>query len=253
MKWTLVHGHFVAMGGLEVESMEGTRTLIGATRINLLHLRQNGTLVMPFVEEADILDKSKSSYATKFIACLQIGWFVTQLIGRANQHIPVTTLELFTVAIVGCTLMNYSLWWKKPLDVRRPLVIRTSIKNEDIQKNPSLREKDRTQLNRYAILVVGFTGCLIGGCHLLAWDFSFATEVEQFLWRVLSLTCITCSLLLAFILFPRITHLRWLFWGLVVVYIVVRLALLVLVFVALRSVPAGVYQSIDWSSYIPHI
>jgi hypothetical protein len=36
-------------------------------------------------------------------------------------------------------------------------------------------------------------------------------------------------------------------------YVLVRTYLLVEVFVSLRSVPAGVYQTVNWSLYFPHL
>ncbi|XTI92329.1 hypothetical protein V2W45_1205566, partial [Cenococcum geophilum] len=57
----------------------------------------------------------------KLIACAQIAWFVYKLIG-----LPVTTLELFTLAIVYCTVMTCVLWCRKPLDIRKPCVIKES-------------------------------------------------------------------------------------------------------------------------------
>jgi hypothetical protein len=36
-------------------------------------------------------------------------------------------------------------------------------------------------------------------------------------------------------------------------YVLARLYLLVEVFIAFRSMPTGVYQSVDWSKYFPYV
>ena len=41
--------------------------------------------------------------------------------------------------------------------------------------------------------------------------------------------------------------------GLAGLYIVSRLILLVLMFVLLRKVPPGVYETVSWTNYIPHL
>jgi hypothetical protein len=67
--------------------------------------------------KAELMDMSKGNWISKSITSVQITWFVCQLIGRAVQNLPVTTLELFTCANVVCTVATYVGWWNKPLDV----------------------------------------------------------------------------------------------------------------------------------------
>ena len=48
------------------------------------------------------------------------------------------------------------------------------------------------------------------------------------------------------------------FWGLIAfvlvpLYIIARMILLVLPFVALRALPPGAYVQLDWVSFLPHI
>lgn len=40
-----------------------------------------------------------------------------QICARVNQYLPITTLELSTVAFIGCTGMMYFFWWHKTMDI----------------------------------------------------------------------------------------------------------------------------------------
>ncbi|OCL10949.1 hypothetical protein AOQ84DRAFT_273340, partial [Glonium stellatum] len=120
--WTTTHGHLVVMGGLSVGSSDGRRMRLDGREF--IRLITEKTLSMPIIDKLEIQDKSKADWVTKSIACAQIAWFVCRLISRAVQRLPVTTLELFTLTIVCCTVTTYVLWWQKPHDIRKPFVIK---------------------------------------------------------------------------------------------------------------------------------
>lgn len=42
---------------------------------------------------------------------------------KALHRLPTSPLELFTLAIVICTLISYAFWWNKALDVATGLVV----------------------------------------------------------------------------------------------------------------------------------
>jgi hypothetical protein len=79
-----------------------------------------GSVEMPFITEADIEDRSKGDALSKGIAILQLAWFVLQLIARYVQNLPMTLLELDTLAVAALTSIASGFWWKKPKDVGRP-------------------------------------------------------------------------------------------------------------------------------------
>ncbi|KFY00162.1 hypothetical protein O988_03458 [Pseudogymnoascus sp. VKM F-3808] len=70
-----------------------------------------------------IIAENKSDSLAKLIIIVQVAWFVAQIISRAAENLPISQLEIGTVAFVGCTLMTTCFWWHKPLDIRlhRPL------------------------------------------------------------------------------------------------------------------------------------
>ena len=79
---------------------------------------------IPDISDKEIFDKSKADQTTKTIACLQSGWFVTQCIARAIEHLPISPLEITACAIILCTATTYFFWLYKPLNVLTPTILR---------------------------------------------------------------------------------------------------------------------------------
>ncbi|KAG1880121.1 hypothetical protein F4604DRAFT_1954068 [Suillus subluteus] len=82
-----------------------------------------GSMEIPIIAEADIEDRSKGDVLSKGIAILQLAWFVLQFVTRCIQNLPITLLEVDTLAVATLTCITYSLWWKKPKDARRPYAV----------------------------------------------------------------------------------------------------------------------------------
>ncbi|KAE9989152.1 hypothetical protein EG328_000084 [Venturia inaequalis] len=129
------------------------------------------------------------------------------------------------------------------------------------------------------------TTCIVyGGIHAVGWNFVFATQTEQLLWRI------SCPLLIvlgvpmySFIksvegkvvtgFFRKLVRIkrsvfnslrhgqgnRFLAFSHVVCflcflpYCAARIFLVVEAFISLRHVPEGVYQLVEWTTYIPHL
>lgn len=129
-------------------------------------------------------------------------------------------------------------------------------------------------------LVAALAVCMFyGAAHATAWAFVFPTHVERLLWRIACVDTIAgvISLLAVFsvVVFLH-EHGRKLLWKsfftrepgvlswlyrLVVLFGLVNFPLFVLsriyiiteTFVSLRHVPLGVYQTVQWTDYIPHL
>lgn len=115
---TLVHGFFVSMGGYVT------------ARGHILHPvtpHAIGKSVSPIhildISDEEILDRSKGDTFSKGIAVLQTTWFITQCIARRIQHLPLTELEVITLAFAFLNIVIHIIWWNKPLDVRFPVRI----------------------------------------------------------------------------------------------------------------------------------
>ena len=148
--WTMTHGFFVIMGGFHLfrrpagESGENVGPLTLGGNDTPLHplsidlLRQGKfEFIMPTEEE--IKDKGKSNWLAKALVLVQTTWFVMQCIARGIRHLPVTELEIVTLAYATMSFGMYLFWWDKPLDVGRPIRVFTT--TTDGQGDERLEEK----------------------------------------------------------------------------------------------------------------
>ncbi len=118
-----------------------------------------------------------------------------------------------------------------------------------------------------------------GATHLSAWNFEFPTSTEHFLWKIACIDTVagTASLLALFSVivylhehgWKNLKHaifvnepgiMPWLYRLIIFVgllntpfYLLSRLFIIVETFVSLRRVPWGVYSTVEWAEYIPHL
>lgn len=98
-------------------------------KYNRLALTPQGVILLarcgylPDINPDDIKDKSKSDGLAKALVILQASWMLIQTISRKIVHLPVSLLEVNTVAHVFCAFVIYVLWWRKPREVREPTVL----------------------------------------------------------------------------------------------------------------------------------
>jgi len=114
--WTLTHGFFATMGGFM--AYEGNRPIgvLLPEQLRSYSLTGNGNF--PRISKMEIEDKSKGDFISKAVVILQTSWFVMQCIARGVQGLPITELELATVAFAGLNFVIYLLWRDKPLNVQ---------------------------------------------------------------------------------------------------------------------------------------
>jgi len=123
-----------------------------------------------------------------------------------------------------------------------------------------------SQNDDLAVWIGSIVGILFGGIHCIAWFFPFPSIIEEYIWRAsaVAITAIPVFFFIEFLINKRISD-KSRFKGLfklfqhsmaffcIVVYLVARIALLVVPFLVLRSLPPGSLSAIKWSSFIPHI
>jgi hypothetical protein len=107
----------------------------------------------------------------------------------------------------------------------------------------------------------GIAGAVIatmfGAIHCVAWSFQFPSHTEQTLWRIASLS-ITCLPMVAgfeplwIALVDEVLGLS-IQVGCSILYILSRVALLVIALMSLRSLPPGAYETVHWTIFIPHV
>jgi len=79
--------------------------------------------LLPDISVESIKDKSKADKLAKALVIVQASWLILQCVMRWIAQLPVTPLELNTLAHGICALMVYYLWWEKPLDVQSPTLV----------------------------------------------------------------------------------------------------------------------------------
>ena len=258
------------------------------------------SFIMP--TEAEIEDKGNSDWFAKFLVLLQITWFVMQSIARVREHLPITHLEIVTLAYAVMNFVTFIFWWKKPLNVNRPVRVfrKSEVQSQSISEarkltwmegletmvifigggqdeGVDLRREDRVPMFWANSAKEGAdeaggafasVGVLFGVIHCLAWHFSFPTHTELLMWRISSV-----AITVAIYFVPAASASRHrrekrgpresdaceilsetfisLFAG--VVYIIPRAITLVLAFTSLRDLPPGAYETVHWSTFIPHV
>jgi hypothetical protein len=87
----------------------------------LQSLAQDGEIDFPCITEREIQDRSKGDALSKGLVVIQTSWFILQCIARQIECLPITELELVTLAFAALNFITYALWWNKPLNVQCPV------------------------------------------------------------------------------------------------------------------------------------
>ncbi|KAF7370048.1 hypothetical protein MSAN_00634800 [Mycena sanguinolenta] len=182
------------------------------------------------VNKEDIMDKSKGDALSKGVALLQGLWFILQCIARVHQHLAVTPLEVATLAFAVLNVFIWLLWWDKPLNVQRPIVVgpRMPPAAQDITLSVQLSRPERIwgaiighaedeykplssvsvpsfwsmenddEVDVGALIFLTLLGMGFGAIHCTAWNAVFPTRVEMWIWRTSSsvITAMPCLALL---------------------------------------------------------
>ena len=120
-RWTLQHAFFLNMGGIWLKPKDSRPFPINAAQLKFLVA--GGHMELPSISKKEIEDKSKADKFAKIFACGQILWLVLQCIGRAIQHLPITTLEIATLGFAIPSVATFALWFCKPVDIEVPTFV----------------------------------------------------------------------------------------------------------------------------------
>lgn len=168
---------------------------------------------------------------TKALVVMQTTWFVIQLVARAADRLAITELEIMTLAYGLMCASLYGLWWNKPYDVQKPILIHTQTKGSHLREQsiPTLSKEimsvllgswmfeldgvifgseslfdDITSLSSWdnmVSLVLFLASATLFGCiHCIPWNFQFPTPLERLLWISSALTVAAMPCFLLFLL-----------------------------------------------------
>ena len=308
-QWSMTHAFFIIMGGFHLfEQRWGSRDQsISPEDDDPIHplladdLTRDDIYSFTMPTKADIEDKGKSDWLAKSLVLLQTSWFVIQCIARGIGHLPLTHLEIVTLAYAAMNFVIYIFWWNKPLNVNRPVRV---FRHEPSERRPLVEESisETRELTWEAIgdslekilkLIAGVqdravrlsckdrvpmfwgnndtdeeifiadgimlgVGICFGAIHCIAWRFSFPTDAELLMWRIscVAITAIPLYIFLGFflgIVLDSVVALAYLLLPALILYIIARAVTLVLAFTSLRGLPFGAYETVQWTTFIPHI
>jgi hypothetical protein len=120
------HSYFANMGGFVVDVPKQWRynehNRFTISPGGVVHLTKLG-FDLPEVTATAIEDRSKADAVTKLIACAQAAYMIIQIAARLATRLPITMLEVNTIAHVLCSFGMYFCWWYKPYNVNDPILV----------------------------------------------------------------------------------------------------------------------------------
>jgi hypothetical protein len=187
-----------------ISQMQGNLWILDASQ--LLFARECGIIrENPPISVEAINDKNKGDVVVKGLTLVQIVWLIMELAIRGAARLPVSQLEVVTLAFAITSILTYAMSWSKPQDAKFPILqIADRYPSSDELQN--IAERGPTSFGRSrvdswipnnSIHVTGteqynysfLLGCLLGATafgvpHFLGWNLVFPTLAEQLLWRV---------------------------------------------------------------------
>jgi hypothetical protein len=144
--WTLSHAFLADMGGFSLKAPDFVEFPLNAKQVHYLVTHsyiEYSAVALP----KDIMDdKNKGDGVVRFFTICQLSWFSLGCLGRAIEHLAITTMELSALAFVFCTLGTYFFWFAKPMDVGSATVLvpNTSLREILLQAGDRAREPYKT-------------------------------------------------------------------------------------------------------------
>lgn len=201
---------------------------------------------------------------------------------RLASGLPVSLLELSTLAYFSCAVAMYVLWWHKPFGVEHvstvqgyttetPLSPWTITHESDVRYDWHLDflDVDSPSIQIHTSHLLFYTAATIfSALHLAAWNYEFSSSAVRYLWRMFSLTTTITPILTLFVIYTF--QIRAKFLSQVTIkkdkailsmmlhviigptYTTCRLGLIILVIYSLANMPMGVFETPGWTEKLPH-
>jgi hypothetical protein len=122
--WSIIHGFYAQMGGfavqLDPEDDSGYNVRYADGDYICSFVQEGRISAHSWTTEQEIKDKGKADGLVKSLTILQLLWLFIQCSARLAQHLPLTTLEISTLAYIPCAISIYYFWWDKPYEINTP-------------------------------------------------------------------------------------------------------------------------------------
>jgi len=257
-RWKLVHGYLVGMGVLQFKLNDATTQVPTLEQIE--KFAKCGMLPTADFLNKKVVALQKSDRLAKGVVCLQVLWLVIQAVARKAEQLPVTLLELNTIAQVWITLFIYGLWWFKPQGIVEVIEIDFSYCKkcqERLCKTVEITGQPTTSsvVESFALVAVLVVSAVFITIDALGWTAYFPTHAEMIIWR-LSICLLVAGVLLIFVSFgfrDREDVSKTIFVFSFFLAVVARILLTIEALISIRSLPVGAYKTPSWSDFLPHI
>ena len=87
------------------------------TATQWLTITRAGIATVPKISTSQLEKLDKGGALVKFLALLQVGYLIVQLIARKVGGLPSAQLEIGALAFASCSAITYLLYWKRPQGV----------------------------------------------------------------------------------------------------------------------------------------
>ena len=264
-RWGITHGYLVQMGALQFKRQQTGGKFLDPNGIRRL-AKCN---MLPTVSFLNLKIKAlqKSDKLAKTLVCIQVSWLVIQAIARRIEMLPVTLLELNTIAQVWITLVLYGVWWYKPQGIAEAIEIdfsQCAQCQKQLNENgiPPFVLSDPLSIHPKEFgspLSIGFIQIVIAvyiAIDALGWTAYFPTDAEMILWHVsICMLAVAVTVFLLLALIPRVYKIDTAHVALFVLVfeMIGRTLLTIEAFISIRSLPIGAYSTPSWSDFLPHI
>nr|OQO26896.1 hypothetical protein B0A51_08349 [Rachicladosporium sp. CCFEE 5018] len=291
-QWSLRECFYINMGGYAISQRNDSngRATVHLWQESFIHLlQQDPSSVLPqLLSDDEIADRSKSDVFTKTVILIQVCYFCITLFTRWSKQLPVTPLEVATIAYAACSVFSYGLFLYKPqgatvvamvahCNTMLPdpllLVLDTELSGHRISlldpiENGNVSIAWTPQAHRLYSMILSLISALFGAVHLAAWTSTFPTTIERSIWRV--------ATVISMVVFAMAFASTWLRSGnemsdtaklgtrtimnsiddiiaieLMVTYPLARLVLIVEMFRSLAYLPPEAFIA-TWTSNVPH-
>lgn len=131
--WTVIHSYYAQMGGLLYWNGTHVDRNMKPEYVALNGYKLTSRFEWPallrhpldhlYLTGKDIQDKSKADLLAKGVAVLQITWLIFSIAIRGVWGLPITQLEIATIAFALMAIATYIVNWWKPKDVSEATIL----------------------------------------------------------------------------------------------------------------------------------